>query len=128
MQPRDFDELVQSEFRFLSDYGFRKAGGGNSAPEAWTDDRERLKREATAEAMLGDYQSALPKLTDLVTGPRVEQNLLFVAIQVLYRMHIDNKGLNANNKALFADLVKRHQALGGPNVALVDTYRRFVLR
>jgi hypothetical protein len=36
--------------------------------------------------------------------------------------------LNAQNKALFADLVKRHQELGGPNKALVDTYRRFVLR
>ncbi len=98
------------------------------APEAWTDDSERLKREATAEAMLGDYESALPKLTELVKGQRVDQNLLFVAIQVLYRMHIDNKGLSAPNKALFADLVKRHQDLGGPNKALVDTYRRFVLR
>jgi VWFA-related protein len=98
------------------------------APEAWTDDRERLKREATAEAMLGDYDSALRKLKDLVNGPRVDQNLLFVAIQVLYRMHIDSKGLSAPNKALFTDLVTRHQALGGPNKALVDTYRRYVLR
>jgi VWFA-related protein len=98
------------------------------APEAWTDDRERMKREATAEAMLGDYESALPKLKELVNGQRVDQNLLFVAIQVLYRMHIDNKGLSAQNKALFADLVTRHQGMGGPNKALVDTYRRYVLR
>jgi tetratricopeptide (TPR) repeat protein len=98
------------------------------APEAWTDDRERLKREATAEAMLGDYDAALPKLRELVSGSRVDQNLMFVAIQVLYRMHIDNKGLSAQNKALFSDLVAKHQALGGPNKALVDTYRRYVLR
>jgi hypothetical protein len=98
------------------------------APEAWADDEERIKREATAEAMLGDYESALPKLAELVKGQRVDQNLLFVAIQVLYRMHIDNKGLSAPNKALFADLVKRHQELGGPNKALVDSYRRYVLR
>ena len=98
------------------------------APEAWTDDRERLKREATAEAMLGDYDAALPKLKELVSGSRVDQNLMFVAIQVLYRMHIDNKGLSAQNKALFSDLVAKHQALGGPNKALVDTYRRYVLR
>ncbi|MGH9387724.1 MAG: hypothetical protein ACRD2N_25995, partial [Vicinamibacterales bacterium] len=89
---------------------------------------ERIKREATAEAMLGDYDSALPKLTELVNAQRVDQNLLFVAIQVLYRMHIDNRGLNARNKTLFADLVKRHQEMGGPNRALVDTYRRYVLR
>ena len=98
------------------------------APEAWADDTERIKREATAEAMLGDYESALPKLAELVKGQRVDQNLLFVAIQVLYRMHIDHKGLSAQNKALFADLVTRHQAMGGPNKALVDTYRRYVLR
>jgi tetratricopeptide (TPR) repeat protein len=98
------------------------------APEAWTDDRERLVREATAEAMLGDYDSALPKLKELVTGSRVDQNLLFVAIQVLYRMHIDNKGLSGPNKALFGELVTRHQEMGGPNKALVDTYRRFVMR
>ncbi len=98
------------------------------APEAWTDDRERMKREATAEAMLGDYDSALPKLKELVSGSRVDQNLMFVAIQVLYRMHIDNKGLSAQNKALFSDLVAKHQELGGPNKALVDTYRRYVLR
>jgi VWFA-related protein len=98
------------------------------APEAWPDDRERIKREATAEAMLGDYESALPKLTELVNGQRVDQNLLFVAIQVLYRMHLDNKGLNPKNKALFADLVKRHQEMGGPNKPLVETYRRYVLK
>ena len=98
------------------------------APEAWTDDHERLKREATAEAMLGDYEAALPKLKELLSGSRVEQNLLFVAIQVLYRMHVDNKGLSPQNKAMFADLVTKHQEMGGPNKALVDTYRRFVLR
>ncbi|MGH9384929.1 MAG: VWA domain-containing protein [Vicinamibacterales bacterium] len=98
------------------------------APQAWTDDRERIKREATAEAMLGDYDSALPKLTELVNAQRVDQNLLFVAIQVLYRMHLDNKGMNAKHKVLFTDLVKRHQEMGGPNRALVETYRRYVLR
>ncbi len=98
------------------------------APEAWADDNERLRREAIAEAMLGDYAGALPTLVDLLTVQKGDQNLLFVAIQVLYKMHAENKGLTAKNKALFADYVERHQQMGGPNKALVETWRKYVMR
>ena len=100
------------------------------APSAWADEAMRLHREATAEAMLGDYASALPKFLSLLETRQEEPNLLFVAIQVLYRMQLDSKGkgLDARNKALFADLVARHQKLDTPNKALVETWRKYVMR
>ena len=54
------------------------------APSAWANDNERLKREAIALAMLGDYSGALPKLKDQLDNTKNDdQPLLFVAIQVL---------------------------------------------
>jgi tetratricopeptide (TPR) repeat protein len=98
------------------------------APSAWADDAQRLRREATAEAMLGDYAGALPKLVDLIGPQKADQNLLFMALQVLYRMRLEGNGLSPANKALFADYVTAHQAMGGPNKAIVETWRRFVLK
>lgn len=98
------------------------------APTAWASDDERVRREATAEAMLGDYQSAWPKLKALVDGGPDDTSLLFLTIQVLYRLHLDGKGLDAPTRARFADYVARYQKTDGANRALVETYRRYVLR
>jgi tetratricopeptide (TPR) repeat protein len=100
------------------------------APDAWPNDDVRLHRRATAEAMLGNYEDALSKLKDLVERRKNDQNLLFITIQVLYRMQFESKGkgLDSRNKALFADLVARHQQLDTPNKALVETWRKFVLK
>ena len=100
------------------------------APTAWADEAMRVHREATAEAMLGDYAAALPKFLSLLETRKEEPNLLFVTIQVLYRMQLDSKGkgLDAKNKAIFADLVARHQKLDTPNKALVETWRKYVMR
>ncbi|MDH4063638.1 MAG: hypothetical protein OEW19_04505, partial [Acidobacteriota bacterium] len=97
------------------------------APEAWASDDARLRREATAEAMLGAYDVALPKLQALLTTQKGDQNLLFLAIQVLYHLHAEGQGLTPSQQALFADYVTRHQDMGGPNTALVETWRKFVL-
>ena len=79
--------------------------------------------------MLGDYRGSLPKLIDLLDHTRNDdQPLLFIAIQVLYRMHMQDKGLSPDNLARFRGYVQRHQALGGPDRAIVETWRRFVLR
>ena len=68
------------------------------APDAWPDDNERLKREALAQAMLGDYSGALPKLKDQLDNTSVDdQPLLFVAIQVLFKMHQQDKSLSPDN-------------------------------
>jgi tetratricopeptide (TPR) repeat protein len=98
------------------------------APSAWSSDDERLKREAMALAMLGDFSGALPKLKDQLDNTnRDDQPLLFVAIQVLYRMHQQDKSLSPDNVERFRSYVERHQKLGGPDRAIVETWRRAVL-
>lgn len=99
------------------------------APSAWTHDNDRIRREATALAMLGDYSGALPKLIDLLDNTKIDdQPLLFIAIQVLYRMHVQDRGLSPDHLARFRNYVDRHQKLGGPDRAMVETWRRFVLK
>ncbi|MDP3718781.1 MAG: VWA domain-containing protein [Acidobacteriota bacterium] len=99
------------------------------APSAWARDTDRIRREATALAMIGDYSGALPKLVDLLDHTKNDdQPLLFIAIQVMYRMHVQDKGLSDNNLARFRNYVERHQSLGGPDRAIVETWRRYVLR
>jgi VWFA-related protein len=98
------------------------------APAAWTDDNARLRREAIARAMVGDFSGALPKLKDQLDHTRNDdQPLLFVAIQVLFRMHQQDKSLSPDNLDRFRSYVERHQKLGGPDRALVETWRRAVL-
>jgi hypothetical protein len=98
------------------------------APAAWASDNERLKREAIALAMLGDYSGALPKLKDQLDNTRNDdQPMLFVAIQVLYKMHQQDKSLSEDNLQRFRTYVERHQKLGGPDRAIVETWRRAVL-
>ncbi len=98
------------------------------APGAWPNDNERLKREAIALAMLGDFSGALPKLKDQLDNTRNDdQPLLFVAIQVLYRLHQQDKSLSPDNFVRFRSYVERHQKLGGPDRAIVETWRRAVL-
>jgi VWFA-related protein len=97
------------------------------APSAWPNDDERLKREAIALAMLGDFSGALPKLKDQLDNTRNDdQPMLFVAIQVLYRMHQQDKSLSPDNLQRFRSYVERHQKLGGPDRAIVETWRRAV--
>jgi VWFA-related protein len=98
------------------------------APSAWANDNERLKREAIALAMLGDFSGALPKLKDQLDNTRNDdQPMLFVAIQVLYKMHQQDKSLSDDNVQRFRSYVERHQKLGGPDRAIVETWRRAVL-
>ena len=98
------------------------------APSAWESDDERLKREAMALAMIGDFSGALPKLKDQLDNTKNDdQPLLFVAIQVLYRMHQQDKSLSPDNLERFRSYVERHQKLGGPDRAIVETWRRAVL-
>ena len=98
------------------------------APSAWEDDNARLRREAMALAMVGDFSGALPKLKDQLDNTRNDdQPLLFVALQVLFKMHQQDKSLSPDNLDRFRSYVERHQKLGGPDRALVETWRRAVL-
>ena len=98
------------------------------APSAWEDDNARLRREAIALAMVGDFAGALPKLKDQLDNSRNDdQPLLFVALQVLFKMHQQDKSLSPDNLERFRSYVERHQKLGGPDRGLVETWRRAVL-
>ena len=98
------------------------------APAAWENDNERLRRQAIALAMIGDFSAALPLLKDQLDNTRNDdQPLLFVALQVLFKMHQQDKGLSPDNQERFRNYVERHQKLGGPDRALVETWRRAVL-
>ena len=98
------------------------------APSAWENDNERLRREAIALAMVGDFSGALPLLKDQLDNTRNDdQPLLFVALQVLFKMHQQDKSLSPDNLQRFRNYVERHQKLGGPDRAIVETWRRAVL-
>jgi hypothetical protein len=87
-----------------------------------------LKREAIALAMIGDYGGALPKLKDQLDNTKNDdQPMLFVAIQVLYKMFQQDKSLSPDNLQRFRSYVDRHQKLGGPDRSIVETWRRAVL-
>ena len=98
------------------------------APTAWPSDDQRARREATAEAMLGDYPSAWPKLKALLDAQPDDSSLLFLTIQVLYRLHLDGKGLDPPTRARFADYAARYLKTDGANKALVETYRKYVMK
>ena len=71
-------------------------------PEAWASDDERMKRAATAQAMLGQFEPALDTLNDLLQRHATDDDLLFVAIQVLYRQH-GARPLAAEERSQFDD-------------------------
>jgi VWFA-related protein len=97
------------------------------APEAWPSDDDRMKRLATAQAMLGQFAPALETLNELLQRHSSDQDLLFIAIQVLYRQH-GAKPLSPADGTRFDDYSKRYLDAKGPEAALVQTWRRFVLR
>jgi predicted TPR repeat methyltransferase len=96
-------------------------------PEAWPDDESRMRRVATAQAMLGQFEPAMAALADLLERRRDDQDLLFLAIQVMYRQH-QAKALPAAEGARFDAYSKRYLDAKGPESALVQTWRKFVLR
>ena len=97
------------------------------APDAWPSDEARLRRVATAQAMLGQFEPALETLHALLARRAEDTDLLFVAIQVLYRQHL-TRALSAEDRTRFDDYCKRYTAAHGPEAALVETWRRYVLR
>jgi hypothetical protein len=97
------------------------------APEAWPSDEARLRRVATAQAMLGQFEPALTTLHALLARRADDIDLLFVALQVMYRQHL-SRPLPAEDRTRFDDYSSRYIAGRGSDAALVETWRRFVLR
>lgn len=96
-------------------------------PEAWPSDTARLRREATARAMLGEFEPAAAALNDLLQQTPDDMDLLFLASQVLYRLNA-MRPLSGDDRSRFDTYSARYVAAKGPETALVQTWRRFVLR
>ena len=97
------------------------------APEAWPSDEARLRRVATAQAMLGQFDPAMETLHGLLARRTDDTDLLFIALQVLYRQHLARE-LPASERTRFDEYSKRYVDARGAEAALVETWRRYVLR
>jgi VWFA-related protein len=97
------------------------------APQSWASDDARLRRVATAQAMLGQFGPALEALTGLLKRAPDDADLLFVAIQVLYRQHLA-RPLPAAEKTLFDEYSKRYLEAKGADAALVQAWRKYVMQ
>jgi tetratricopeptide (TPR) repeat protein len=97
------------------------------APDAWPSADDRLRRVATAQAMLGQFEPALEALTGLLQRKPTDPDLLFVAIQVMYRQHLA-RPLEPALKSRFDAYAERYLDVKGPETALVQTWRRYVMR
>ncbi len=115
--------------------GFLRLGDGlqalaflDEAPGAWTDVDARDERQATAEAMTGAYSPALEKLHVLIEKRPADLDLLYLALQVMYRMRQETGELNDADSVRFADYAKRYADGKGPQAALVATWQKFMTR
>ncbi len=97
------------------------------APDAWVNADDRLRRHAMVDAMLGRYQPAMDSLRSLLERHPQDLDLLFVAVQVLYRKHLETP-LDQADITRFTDYVMRYQQGAGPQIALVDAWRKYVMR
>ena len=97
------------------------------APEAWPSDEARLRRVATAQAMLGQFDTALQTINALLTRRPEDLDLLFVAIQVLYRQHLA-RPLEPADRTRFDDYSSKYLEGKGSDAALVETWRKYVMR
>jgi hypothetical protein len=100
----------------------------DEAPGAWEDSDARDERQATAEAMTGSYVPALERLNQLLERKPDDRRLLYLALQVMYRMRQEIGPLNDENRARFADYASRYAKAGGPNAALVASWQKYIER
>jgi VWFA-related protein len=95
------------------------------APEAWPSVDTRLRRVATAQAMLGQFEPALDALKAMLQRTPNDTDLLFVAIQVMYRQHLA-RPLEPADLRLFDAFAQRYEDMNGPEIPLVQTWRKYV--
>lgn len=100
----------------------------DEAPDAWKDTDARDERQATAEAMTGAYAPALEKLHALIERRPADIDLLYLALQVMYRVRQESGALGESDRAHFVDYADRYTEAKGPQSALVGTWLKFVVR
>ncbi len=115
--------------------GFLRLGDGlqalvflDEAPGAWTDLDARDERQATAEAMTGAYAPALERLHGLIERRPDDLDLLYLALQVMYRVRQESGALNDADSARFTDYATRYAEAKGPQAALVATWQKFMTK
>jgi VWFA-related protein len=97
------------------------------APDAWPNDEARQRRVATAQAMLGQFAPALATIDSLLQRRGGDLDLLFMAVQILYRQHL-TRPLAPADRTRFDEYADRYIAGKGPDAPLVDTWRKYVRR
>lgn len=98
----------------------------DEAPDAWQDTDARDERQATAEAMTGAYAPALEKLHGLLERRPADLDLLYLALQVMYRVRQESGALGEADRAHFVEYAARYAEGKGPQAALVGTWLRYV--
>jgi VWFA-related protein len=97
------------------------------APNAWPDLSARTRREAIARAATGDDEAALSLLVTHLDDQPKDADLLFVGIQVMYRLYV-SRGLTEAERTKFGNWTRQYETLGGAESALVRTWRDHVGR
>ena len=100
----------------------------DEAPDAWKDTDARDERQATAEAMTGAYAPALEKLHALLERRPADMDLLYLALQVMYRVRQESGALGDEDRARFVDYAARYTEARGPQATLVATWLKFVAK
>ncbi len=98
----------------------------DEAPDAWTDGDARDERQATAEAMTGAYSPALEKLHDLIDRRPNDMDLIYLALQVMYRVRQESGAISDEDRRHFEEYAERYIAANGPAAALVGTWLKYV--
>jgi len=78
--------------------------------------------------MTGAYAPALEKLHALIERRPSDIDLLYLALQVMYRVRQESGALGESDRAHFADYAARYTEAKGPQTALVGTWLKFVVR
>lgn len=100
----------------------------DEAPDAWKDADARDERQATAEAMTGAYAPALEKLHALIERRPTDLDLLYLALQVMYRVRQESGAIGEADRARFVDYAARYTEGKGPQAALVGTWLKYVVK
>jgi hypothetical protein len=97
------------------------------APEVWRDDQERRRRVALAQAMLGQYEPALETVNALLDRRPDDADLLFVALQVMYRRFTEHT-LTSAERTRFFQYAATYRRIGGAQAALVQSWVQHLSR
>lgn len=98
------------------------------AAGTWTEGSARARRWAAAHAMLGQYEEALTLLAPLIESAPGDADLLFMGLQVLFRLRVEGGAWSAERHARFEQWADAYARIRGPLAALVESWRAHLRR